>query len=100
MYGVPNIKLLKYRHAENRSAAGCRSGILSADRHRQAGNFCRSAKGICCDYCLCWQYFTATFENDPHDAKGVYYAKDFLTYVTKEMLEQNTSVPADTQVRM
>ena len=30
------------------------------------------------------------------DAKGVYYAKDFLTYVTKEMLEQNTSVPADT----
>ena len=29
-------------------------------------------------------------------AKGVYYAKDFLTYVTKEMLEQNTSVPADT----
>lgn len=90
------LSFLKYRHAEDRSAAGCRSGISSADRNRQAGNFADLQKEFAAIIVCVGSTSPRRLKMIRDDAKGVYYAKDFLTYVTKEMLEQNTSVPADT----
>lgn len=97
MYGVPNIKLPKnivMQKIEALQDAGVEFR-LQTEIGKQV-TFADLQKEFAAIIVCVGSTSPRRLKMIRDDAKGVYYAKDFLTYVTKEMLEQNTSVPADT----
>ncbi len=96
MYGVPNIKLPKaivLQKIEALQAAGVEFR-LQTEIGRDV-TFAELQKEFAAIIVCVGSTAPRRLKMINDDARGVYYAKDFLTYVTRAMLQPDAAVPVD-----